>query len=141
MFTGAPPALRGGRGERGMIIQTTDNGRNGRWPTFSEVRKALPQGPRGKWIFSPRADAEKAYLPDAGFCLRYSILRESFLQVRIVNSGLSFGRVTSPLCSFFGPDSCKYFCVLFSLPQVSTCREGKLGGFFLCSLATHPVGG
>ena len=42
---------------------------------------------------------------------------------------------------FFGPDSCKYFCVLFSLPQVSTCREGKLGGFFLCSLATHPVWG
>ena len=49
-----------------MIIQTTDNGRNGRWPTFSEARKALPQGARGKWIFSPRADAEKAYLPDAG---------------------------------------------------------------------------
>ena len=67
MFTGAPPALRGGRGERGMIIQTTDNGRNGRWPTFSEARKALPQGPRGKWIFSPREDAEKAYLPNAGF--------------------------------------------------------------------------
>ena len=59
-----------------MIIQTTDNGRNGRWPTFSEVRKALPQGPRGKWIFSPRADAEKAYLPDAGFCLRYSIFSD-----------------------------------------------------------------
>ena len=78
MFTGAPPALRGGRGERGMIIQSTDNGRNGRWPTFSEARKALPQGPRGKWIFSPRADAEKAYLPDAGG----TVIKEAVLSRR-----------------------------------------------------------
>ena len=124
-----------------MIIQTTDNGRNGRWPTFSEARKALPQGPRGKWIFSPRADAEKAYLPDAGFCLRYSILRESFLQSSDREFRIIIWKGDFAIVFFFGQDSCKYFCVLFSLPQVSTCREGKLGGFFLCSLATHPVWG
>ena len=30
----------------------------------------------------------------------------------------------------FWPDFRKYICDLFFLPQVSTCREGKLGGFF-----------
>ena len=80
-----------------MIIQTTDNGRNGRWPTFSEARKALPQGARGKWIFSPRADAEKAYLPDAG---------ETFVIVSHVDS-----RIHKCLWRK-KQDFCKYYCVL-----------------------------
>ena len=55
-----------------------------------------------------------------------------------MNSRLSFGRVTSPSCSFFWAGLCKYFCVLFFPPKVSTCREGKLGGFSLF-FATHPI--
>ena len=123
-----------------MIIQTTDNGRNGRWPTFSEARKALPQGPRGKWIFSPRADAEKAYLPDAGFCLRLSIcLSPSFGfgscgQVSYWRGDFAFG--VSILDTLCGPDFRKY---IFG-PVLSTCREGTPVTCFLvfrpCSLGS-----
>ena len=82
---------------------------------------------------------KKTYLTRV-FGLRHSICSNPFFRFGS-RSQVTNWKGDLAIVFLFWPDFRKYICDLFFLPQVSTCREGKLGGFFFVSLATHPVWG
>ena len=69
--------------------------------------------------------------------LRHSICSNPFFRFGS-RSQVIYWKGDLAIVFLFWPDFCKYNCDLFFLPQVSTCREGKLGGFFFVCFFCHP---
>ena len=74
---------------------------------------------------------KKTYLTRV-FGLRHSICSNPFFRFGS-RSQVTNWKGDLAIVFLFWPDFRKYICDLFFLPQVSTCREGKLGGFFFLS--------